>query len=130
MRYTSLESLHYLIDTIKNLFLQKKGGTLESYTEKVYNIGATDILNLLEGNVFSKNVTADTTFTIANAKPNVSHSFTLYLNMGATLRTVSYPASVKWQDGEVPVLVANKMYIMTFSTIDGGTTWYGNWGEY
>lgn len=122
------QNLIDLVDSIKNLFLLKNNGTLEAYTEKLVTMGATNIVNLQEGNVFRKVITDNTTFSITNTKNNVSHSFTLYLEVGATLRTVSYPASVKWQNGEVPVLVANKTYIMTFSTIDGGTTYYGNWG--
>ena len=46
--------------------------------------------------------------------------------MGATVRTLTFPASVKWQDGEVPEMTeANKTYILTFMTINSGTTWFG-----
>jgi hypothetical protein len=47
--------------------------------------------------------------------------------MGATVRTLTFPASVKWANGEIPDMSkANTMYILTFSTINAGTTWYGN----
>ncbi|HZJ99032.1 MAG TPA: hypothetical protein VFC79_03450, partial [Tissierellaceae bacterium] len=63
--------------------------------------------------------------TITNAKAG-AHSFTLIITMGATVRTLTFPASVKWADGEVPEMTeANKTYILTFMTINSGTTWFG-----
>lgn len=130
MKFVKWEHLITAVNEIKNLFLRKKGSTLETYTEKLVAIGGTNIINLLEGNVFNKLITANTSFSIANVKGSLSHSFTLYLETGANLFTVEYPSNIKWEGGQIPELVENKMYIMTFSTIDGGTNWYGNWGEY
>ena len=42
--------------------------------------------------------------------------------MGSTVRTLTFPASVKWQGGEIPDLsTASKTYVLTFMTVDGGT---------
>ena len=39
--------------------------------------------------------------------------------------TITYPDSVKWANDEVPELTASGKDVLTFITIDGGTTWYG-----
>ena len=98
-------------------------GTINNYVEKLTT--TTGAINLNSGNVFHRDATANTTFSITNAKAG-AHSFTLIITMGATVRTLTFPASVKWQDGEVPEMTeANKTYILTFMTINSGTTWFG-----
>ena len=98
-------------------------GTINNYVETLTT--TTGAINLNSGNVFYRNATANTTFSITNAKAG-AHSFTLIITMGATVRTLTFPASVKWQDGEVPEMTeANKTYILTFMTINSGTTWFG-----
>lgn len=55
-------------------------------------------------------------------------SFTLILKQDATGgRSIAWPASVKWGSGLAPALanLANEVNILTFMTVDGGTTWYG-----
>ena len=97
-------------------------GILKDYTEKLVNTTGAIDLNL--GSVFFRDVTSNTTFTITNSKVQ-AHSFTLILKMGA-VRTLTFPASVKWQGGEIPdMTTSSKMYILTFLSIDGGTTWFG-----
>lgn len=99
-------------------------GTINNYVEKLTT--TTGAINLNSGNVFHINATANTTFSITNAKAG-AHSFTLIITMGGTERiTLTFPASVKWQDGEVPDMTeTNKTYILTFMTINSGTTWFG-----
>jgi hypothetical protein len=109
--------------TALNQLLPKSGGTLENYVEKLTT--TTGVINLNDGNVFHRDATANTTFSITNAKAG-AHSFTLIITMGATVRTLTFPSSVKWQDGKVPEMTeANKTYILTFMTINSGTTWFG-----
>ena len=105
------------------------GGTLETYTEKLQ--ATTGVMNLNLANVFTDTPSANRTYSITNAKSGVSHSFTLYITMGATVRTLTFPAGVKWAGDEIPdMTTANKTYILTFSTINGGTTWFGNGSDY
>ncbi|HZK00688.1 MAG TPA: hypothetical protein VFC79_11800 [Tissierellaceae bacterium] len=105
------------------------GGILENYREKLTT--TTGAINLSLGNVFYRNATANTTFSITNAVSGQSHSFTLYIEMGATVRTLTFPTSIKWVGGEIPdMTTVNKMYVLVFSSIDGGTTWYGNGSDY
>ena len=87
-------------------------------------IGEINSINLDEGNTFLKTISADTTFSIDNAKAG-AHSFTLIIEMD-TLSALTFPTEVKWQDGEAPDMSeANKTYILTFLTIDNGLTWFG-----
>ncbi len=108
-----------------------KGGILEVYTEKITTVSAsgTATVNLNSGNVFQHTPSGNKTYYFNNAISGQAHSFTLILNMGYTVRTMTFPASVKWQGGEIPdMTTANKTYILTFMTVDGGTNWLGMFG--
>lgn len=106
------------------------GGVLENYREKLVTLsGTSTTINLLLGNVFTHTLSGDTTYTISNAVSGQAHSFTLIINQPATPVTLTFPASVEWQGGEIPDLsTANKTYVLTFMTVDGGTTWLGMFG--
>ena len=46
--------------------------------------------------------------------------------MGETIRTLTFSNNVKWEGGETPEITeVDKMYILTFVTIDEGINWYG-----
>ena len=107
--------------------LDKSNDTLETYTEKTQ--ATTGIINLSLANVFTDTPSASRTYSITNAKSGVAHSFTLIITMGATVQTLTFPNSVKWQDEEIPDMsTANKTYVLTFVTVNGGTTWLGVFG--
>ena len=56
------------------------------------------------------------------------YTMTLFLQQDATgSRTITWPASVKWSAGVAPTLTttATKTDIISLTTFDGGTTWYG-----
>ena len=104
--------------------LNKSNDTLETYTEKIR--ATTGVINLSLANVFTDTPSASRTYSITNAKSGVAHSFTLIITMGATVHTLTFPTSVKWQGGEIPdMTTASKTYVLTFLTVDGGTTWLG-----
>jgi hypothetical protein len=106
------------------------GGVLENYSEKLVTLsGTSTTINLSLGNVFTHSLTGNTTYTISNAVSGQAHSFTLIITQTATVRTITFPASVKWQGGEIPDMsTASKTYVLTFMTVDGGTTWLGMFG--
>lgn len=108
------------------------GGVLEDYAEKLAALSSTDgasTIDLSQGNVFSHTLTEATTYMISNAVSGSAHSFTLIITQPETALAVSFPASVKWQNGEAPDLsTASKIYVLTFLSIDGGTTWLGMFG--
>ncbi len=106
------------------------GGVLENYREKLTTVSASGgSIDLSLGNVFVHTPSGNRTYSITNAVNGQAHSFTLIINMGSTVRTLTFPASVKWQGGEIPDLTtASKTYLLTFLTINGGTTWLGMFG--
>lgn len=63
-----------------------------------------------------------TNLTLANTK---SYTFELCVDM-STAYSLTFPASVAWQDGETPDLSEAGTYFLVFRSIDGGTTWLGN----
>jgi hypothetical protein len=116
------------VDNVKQMPIS--GGVLENYREKLVTLsGTSTAINLSLGNVFTHTLTGNTIYSITNAVSGQAHSFTLIITQTATVRTLTFPASVKWQDGEIPDMsTANKTYVLTFLTIDGGTTWLGMFG--
>ena len=106
------------------------GGVLENYREKLVSLsGTTTAINLNNGNIFTHTLSGNTTYSITNAVSGQAHSFTLIITQTATVRTITFPASVVWAGGEIPDLtVAIKTYILTFLSVDGGTTWRGMLG--
>ena len=93
------------------------------YFGKTVAVAAKDI-SPVDGAVFTKTVTANTTFTISGTPSNVAACFTLVLTNGGS-HTVTWPSSVKWTDGTPPELIAAGIDVITFITPNGGITWYG-----
>lgn len=116
------------VDNIKQMPIS--GGVLENYREKLTTVSASGgSINLNLGNVFVHTPSGNITYSISNAVNGQAHSFTLVINMGSTVRTLTFPSSVKWQGGEIPDMsTTNKTYVLTFLTVDGGTTWLGMFG--
>ena len=100
---------------------------LQGYSETIQSSNGIGVVNLdiSNGNVFNATLTGNTDFTLSPTDNN-ANSLTLILSQGATVYTVTFPASVKWQGGEIPDLSeANKTYILTFVTVDSGANWFG-----
>lgn len=118
------------VDNVKQMPIS--GGVLEDYAEKIVALSSTEgasAIDLSAGNVFSHTLTEATTYSISNAVSNAAHSFTLIITQPATSVAVTFPASVKWQNGATPDLsTGSKIYVATFLSIDGGTTWLGMFG--
>ena len=91
--------------------------------------GATDTIDLTDGNVHDVTLTANCTFTFSNPPADgTSGTFTLFLNQDGTgSRTATWPSEVKWAGGTAPTLTttASRTDILVFTTIDAGTIWYG-----
>jgi hypothetical protein len=88
--------------------------------------GGTQDIDLTVGNVVSGTVdTGTTTFTFSNPPASAnSGSFTLILTNGGS-QTVNWPGSVDWAGGSAPSLTTSGVDILVFTTVDGGTIWYG-----
>ena len=116
------------VDNVKQMPITN--GVLENYREKLATVSAANgSINLSLGNVFQHSPSGNRTYSISNAVNGQAHSFTLIIDQTATVRTLAFPASIKWQGGEIPdMTAASKTYALTFMTIDGGTTWLGMFG--
>lgn len=103
---------------------------LIDYAETVNVIGSigggTQDIDLQNGNVVTATVdTSTTTFTFSNPPASGQEGgFKLYLTNGGS-QTVNWPASVDWSGGTAPTLTTSGIDILVFSTVDGGTIWYG-----
>lgn len=93
-----------------------------STTSYTVDLSVSNIFELTLGN-------SPVTFTFSNPPAaGTLMSFTLILKQDATgNRTVVYPASAKFTDSVTPVLAtgANKIDVIQFFTVDGGTTYIG-----
>ena len=104
---------------------------LEDYGETVNALGdtagGTDDIDLTLGNVVTATVsTAAQTFTFSNPPATgTAGSFTLIITNGQSQGAVTWPASVQWASGSKPTLTASGVDVLTFMTVDAGTTWYG-----
>ncbi len=103
---------------------------LKDYGETINALGdlagGTDEISLVSGNVVTATVSTSTeTFTFANPPASgTAGSFTLFLTNGGS-QTVNWPASVDWPEGSAPSLTTSGIDVLTFTTLDGGTIWYG-----
>ena len=103
---------------------------MKDYGETVNAIGAigggTQDIDLTLGNVVTGTVdTSTTTFTFSNPPTTgTAGSFTLILTNGGS-QTVNWPAAVDWAGGSEPSLTSSGIDVITFTTIDAGTIWYG-----
>ena len=82
-------------------------------------------IDMNAGTLFSKTITATTTFTVSNVPTSGKvGSFILELTNGGS-KTTSFWSGVKWQGGTAPTLTASGTDLLGFYTRDGGTTWRG-----
>ena len=103
---------------------------MKDYAETVNAIGSigggTQDIDLESGNVVTGTVdTSTTTFTFSNPpESGKAGSFTLILTNGGS-QTVNWPGAVDWAGGTAPTLTTSGVDCLTFTTVDGGTIWYG-----
>ena len=109
---------------------------LTDYSETVNAIGSITSgtnADLEDGNVQSVTMTANTfNFGITNALASHSNSLTLIVTNGG-LATVTWLSgahggggnALQWAGGTAPTLTNSGTDILTFTTANGGTNWYG-----
>ena len=103
---------------------------IKDYAETVNALGdlggGTDAIDVSAGNVVTATVSTSTqTFTFTNpSATGKACSFTLILTNGGS-QTVNWPSSVDWAGGDAPSLTSSGVDILTFTTVDAGTIWYG-----
>ena len=103
---------------------------IKDYAETVNAIGGTgggtQDIDVTAGNVVTATVdTSTNTFTFSDpSATGKACSFTLILTNGGS-QTVNWPSSVDWAGGTAPTLTSSGVDILTFTTVDAGTIWYG-----
>lgn len=120
-----------IIDQSRNILT----ATLKNYTETTSALGTlaagTTNINLANGTVFTATLptSGTVTFTFSTGVTTGAASFLLFLtNAGSGSATLSWPGTVKWTGGTVPdrTTTVSRTDIWSFSTLDNGTSWYGN----
>lgn len=107
---------------------------LVGYSEKYIdlgNSGSSKTIDLSQGSILRVRLTANCTFAFSTNK--TSTSFTLIVeNDTISGRSITWPASVRWPNSTIPprTTTANRKDFWVFTTVDGGTTWYGNLALY
>ena len=126
--------------TLANTMLPKAGGTmageinaadqlitrpvLKDYGETKVAMAAHAV-DLSLGNVQTYTLSGNQTLTFTNPPASgTSGSFTLLVTNGGSA-TLTWPTSDDWAGGTAPTLTASGIDAMVFTTIDGGTIWYG-----
>lgn len=101
----------------------------------VRSLGAVTALGALTSNVSINPVLSTTVsltiganltvaFATTGIVPGVETEFRLYVTNGGAF-TITWPTGTKWPGGTRPSLTVAGLDILRFSTLDGGTTWYG-----
>lgn len=107
--------------------------TVDSYNESYNAVTSSSNATTVDcetGNVFSHTLTENTTFTFSNPPASgTAFAFSLRIVQDASASgyTVTWPGSVDWASATAPTLTATASAVdwLVFSTVDGGTTWYG-----
>ena len=86
---------------------------------------AAHAVDLELGNVFTYTLSGGQTVTFTNPPASgTAGSFTMIVTNGGSA-TLTWPTSVDWPAGTAPALTASGVDVLTFTSIDGGTIWYG-----
>ena len=106
---------------------------VDSYNEKYNAVTSSTNATTVDcetGNVFSHTLTENTTFTFSNP-PTSGTAYAMAVRIvqdaSASGFTVTWPAAVDWPAATAPTLTATADAVdwFVFTTVDGGTTWYG-----
>jgi hypothetical protein len=104
---------------------------LGGYSEEVES-GAGTALDVQTANIFTRTLTAATTaFTFTAPPTGQAWTITLFLTQDATGgRLATFPAGLKWPNATAPTpdTTAGRTNIYTFTTLDGGASWFASLG--
>lgn len=109
------------------VFVRATGGGREDLNT-IASSTADASIDLADGNVVDMTLDNSPTLTFTGSAASVACGFTLILRQDGTgSRTVTWPASVDWPGGTAPTLTtaASGVDVLTFVTVDNGTTWLG-----
>jgi len=97
---------------------------LKDYGETKVAMAAHNV-DLTLGNVQTYTLSGGQTVTFSNPPASgTAGSFTLIVTNGGSA-ALTWPTSVDWPAATAPALTASGVDLIFFTTIDGGTIWYG-----
>ncbi len=91
-------------------------------------VGTTQTVNFNLGNVQkldTGSASGDVTLTFSN--PSTGGTYTLFIIQGVTSRLITFPATVKWPQGQAPILSTANGSIDKITFYYDGTNYYGDW---
>ncbi len=101
------------------------GTTKSTNYQETKSVISTTVIDLSTANYFTKTISSNTTFTVANVpSAGTVASFILDLTDGGS-NSVYWWAGVEWPNGIEPALTASGRDVLGFFTHDGGTIWSG-----
>ena len=110
------------------------GGTIEKSNSAGSQVSGTTVsIDISTANFFQLDLQSASgniaTFTIAGVKSGFMNSFVLKITQGSTARDFAWGSltAFKWPNGTSPSLTptTDAVDILSFTTYDNGTTWYG-----
>lgn len=120
----AIRELMLLIDS--GPYAMTSGGGRERVVSEA--AGASYNVDLTQGNVFDLTLTDNTIFTLSGAPAGVACSWSMVLTQDGTgNRVPTWFANAKWPLATPATLSVDPTFtdILTFFTLDGGTTIYG-----
>jgi hypothetical protein len=128
--YHDVDQIEGIIDPlIEGFVLTTDGG--QHVVQDHGDYGSTETIDLAGGNVHTGNLSADCTFSFVGATSGVECRFRLHLQQDETGGWVpTFPSSVVWPDDTEPAWSTDPgaVDVVEFTTVDGGSTWYGDAG--
>ena len=101
-------------------------GMFSDVVEVVLDENNEYTIDVTKSSCFTKVIDSTiTVFKIKGVPENKASCFTLMITNGGGSNIVEWPAEVKWADKKVPTLTENGIDVLTFITMNGGSTWMG-----
>jgi hypothetical protein len=107
--------------------LAKNAGLFHYGTPSV-PAGTTQTIDFVDGSTQVLDLgaaTGDVTLTLSNPVAGVEYK--LFVIQGATARDIIWPASVKWANGQKPILSQDNDAVDKVKLYFDGTNYYGDW---
>jgi hypothetical protein len=101
---------------------------LKQYATLLAPAGTTETVDLNNGNTQKLSLASasgDVTLTISNGQ--AGGLYRLFVIQGATSRLVTWPASVKWPQGQAPILSTSNGAIDIIELYFDGTNYFADW---
>lgn len=107
------------------------GATGPAATTPVVDLGSISGTNNLPNTDthYKATLTNNTTLTLPTPASGTHFTIIFEFTMASSY-TVTVPGSVTWNFGAIPTIATTVKNVMTFETIDGGTTWKGYYAQF